>query len=239
MRKPSLVSILFFCATISMFTIQTHAQITIEPQIQTDTISLFSSPAATSSKSSKIAIAATLLVPGLGHQYLGQKSAASAFISADVLCILGALGTRLYAANLSNSAKSYAWQYAGVIGNASVDDIYWRNVGQFLDSDGYGSRTIGYNQVMAANRTIDKAYTDPDLQWHWTSDIERKEYNKMLGESINFNVASSFFFGAMVINRLVAFIHIRASDSYRTLSSIKLVPTVSPSASALVINANF
>jgi hypothetical protein len=215
------------------FPIGIYAQVRIEEEVTTDTIDLFAK-SDKPEKSSAIATCANLLIPGLGHYYLGNQTAALGFFTAEAAFIFGAFTCNQYSNEISRSARSFAWTFAGAQGGPGADDFYWQNVGLFMDSDGLNqSRSLGYNQMMELNRNPQGEYLTANLQWRWASDDYRKKYNDYLKKSINFRVASNFFIGAMILDRLIAFVDARVAvrhDGKGIFSSLKVFPQYSPEA---------
>jgi hypothetical protein len=207
-----------------------HAQVRVEEEVTTDTIDLFAK-SEKPEKSAAIATCANLLLPGLGHYYLGNQKAALGFFAAEAAFIFGAFTCNQYSNEIAHSARSFAWTFAGAQGGPGADDFYWQNVGLFMDSDGLNqSRPLGFNQVMELNRNPQGEYLAANLQWRWASDDYRKKYNDYLKKSINFKVASNFFVGAMILDRLIAFIDARVAIRHNgrgVFSSLKVIPQYS------------
>ena len=203
------------------------AQVHVEEEVTTDTVDVFAK-SETPEKSAAIAICANLLLPGLGHYYLGNQKAAFGFFTAELALMFGAFTTNQYSNEIARSARSFASTYANVQGGAGADDYFWQNVGLFMDSDGLNqSRSLGYNQVQELNRTPQGEYLTPNLQWRWVSDDYRKKYNEFLNTSINFKVASNLFIGALMLDRLIAFIDARVAirhNGHGIFSSLQVVP---------------
>lgn len=95
-----------FCKLISLLMLSAFtagAQLTVE-EITTDSINLFAENKETF-KSSKLAMSATVLLPGLGHQYLGRSNSALAYLSMDLLAFFGAVFCEQYSRKLQSEAK--------------------------------------------------------------------------------------------------------------------------------------
>ena len=202
---------------------QIHAQVIVEPDVVTDSIDVFSG-SRKPDKSRAAAAFTSLLIPGMGHQYLGIKNRALAYFSAEALFICGMIFSERYSRRLFDDSKGYAWLYADAEGGSGANDYYWQNVGRFMDSD-------EYNRVMELNRTPEDKYTPQSLQWRWIDEFYKDEYNGLRETATRFHVTSSFFLAAMVINRVIAFIDIRRSTKYKGVQgklSLKVHPHYSP-----------
>jgi hypothetical protein len=207
------------------------AQVTvIEETITTDSVDLFATPVADSAaKSSAIAMMGNLLVPGLGHQYLNRPGRALTYFTLDLACLFGAVMCERYSRRLMDDSRTMAWFYAGARGGPGADQEYWQTVGSYLDSD-------GYNHVQELNRTPENKYVESNLQWAWVDTSYQKEYTRTRDDATSFHIASGFMVGAMVLNRVVAFIDARVvtrrNSSSRRLSSIRFAPVVGRDGSA-------
>jgi hypothetical protein len=219
-----------------------QAQVVVEDGVTTDTVDLFAK-SATPQKSGVLAMCASVLLPGLGHQYLGDNAKALIYYSAEALFIFGGVACDHYSKTIFNSAKAYAWEHAQAQGGPGADDQFWNNVGRYDESDGFNqSISKGYNKEMELiYRTQEKDYLAPNLQWHWDDPANRKIYSGIMEKSMTYQVASSFFLGAMVLNRLIAFIDARVTAKEmetKALSSIKFVPQYDPQAQSAGLSLN-
>lgn len=213
-----------------------QAQVVVEDGVTTDTVDLFAKSAAPK-KSGLLAMCASVLLPGLGHQYLGDNAKALIYYSAEALFIFGGVACDHYSKTIFNSAKAYAWEHAQAQGGAGADDQFWANVGRYDESDGYNqSISRGYNfEMELIYRTQEKDYLAPNLQWHWDDPANRKKYSGIMEKSMTYQMVSSFFIGAMVLNRLVAFIDARVTAKQmetKALSSLQFVPQYDPQTQA-------
>jgi hypothetical protein len=180
------------------------AQITTQEEVVTDSVDVFSEPAERDGKSPGFAMLQSLVLPGLGQQYMGQQKRALTYFSAELLCLFGAIFCEQYSENLFGDARTMAWVNAGARGGSGADKAYWRDVGNYPDS-------YGYNREQELNRTPENKYVAPNLQWAWADTTLMNDYVGKRDEATDFHVASTFFIGAMVINRLISFIDIRVA----------------------------
>jgi hypothetical protein len=179
--------------------------------ITTDSIDLFSI-SRVPEKSAKAALAASLLLPGSGHHSLGRNKSALGYISADAASIFAFFFCTHYANKLAQDAAGYAWIHSGAQGKIKdADDYYWKLVGAFMDVN-------EYNDVMDLNRTPEDKITDEAQVWRWDDESSQKRFNDLRTHSRGYRIASSFFLGALVLNRVVAFIELR---TFSRSSSIK------------------
>jgi hypothetical protein len=187
------------------------AQITIEPSFSTDSIDLFSENKGPQ-KSPTLAMAASLLLPGTGHQYYERNRPALAYLTVEAAALFGAYFCSRYAKKTAVDAAGYAWIHSGATGTISdADDYYWKLIGNFMDTEEY------YN-VLDLNREPSRKTIAESQFWHWDDESYQERYNAMRSTSRSYRIISSFFLGALVLNRAVAFIDMR---TYTRRSNIK------------------
>jgi hypothetical protein len=220
----------FICFLIVLFfSSSIYGQITVET-ITTDTIDIFSAEREQSKQpSSRAAIALSLLVPGLGHQYTDRPTSALAYLTFDALSLVGVLFFERYSRQLESDARGYASTYAGA--HAAIKDSrFWQIVGAYNSSSEYN------NEVLLAREQDELYYNNEDYTWAWISDDLRKGFNTRRNNSRKFHIASAFCIGAMVIDRVIAFVDVRAATRYKVTSvhtSISVDPVNSKTSIAI------
>lgn len=210
------------------------AQITIEPDVVTDTIDIFKSEQQHSTKSRGLAMMSSILLPGLGHQYLGNHSRALVYYSTEMFFLFGMIFCEGYSNRLFGDAKSYAYEHAEIRGDKGESDYYWKMVGNFMGTD-------EFNDVMELNRTIDDKYSPLNYFWRWDDESTMEKYNEFRENATRFHVASSFFIAAMVLDRVIAFIDIRRAtrqESVTGRSSLDIRPEFNPLKGSAGISVN-
>ena len=204
-----------------------QAEPVTETAVTTDSVDLFARTPGPQ-KSAALAMAASLILPGSGHEYLGRDQSALAYISADVAAIFGFFFCTNYSQKLTEDAEGYAWLHAGAQAPAS-NTAYWNAVGSFWN-------TQAYNTVMNLNRTPNQEITSPNQVWQWDDQSSQDRFNSLLSSSHKFQVIGDFMLGAMVINRALAFIDVRA---YTRNLRIKPQVSLSPQSINLSLLASF
>jgi hypothetical protein len=210
------------------------AQVTVENTIATDTVDVFSAPAE-AGKSPALAIAASLLLPGSGHHYLDRNRSALTYFTVEAAAIFGFFFCDHYSKKLALDAAGYAWIHSGAQGPITdADDSYWKKVGQYMDVQDYNT-TLDLNRSDPKNKI-----TDENRRWHWDGESSKDRFNSIMSSSRSFHVVSSFCIGALVLDRIIAFIDIRsATRTYgtkqtgRTAHAITIRPRVSVSPSSI------
>lgn len=223
MNKLLLVTLLFL-----LYQHHVHAQITIDA-ISTDTVDLFSKQdiSTESNNNTGVILASTLLLPGTGHQYIGRAHSALSYVSADIISLVCALFFKSRSTQLTADAKAYAALYAGTV-SRTTDDRYWQMLGHFATMS-------AYNNTMDLVRDPGSKYTDVNLLWSWEDESYQKKYVSIQKNAKKVNIIGSFFLGAMVLNRVVAFIDLKYSLKHNTFlqgSPISMHPFVTPNLSA-------
>jgi hypothetical protein len=221
-----------FCAGL-FFAPPAFCQVVVEEGVTTDTVDLFTKTAEGPRKSGILAMAASIVLPGLGQQYLGQKEHALAYFSAEALFVFGAVSCNFNSSQIFNNAKAYAWEHANVAGGAGADASFWQNMRYYDESDGMNqSIARGYNKEQELiNRSQEKDYLTPNLQWRWDDPSNRKTYGTFLDKSHSYQIAASFLIGAMVLNRLVSFVDARFAAEHQASaprSALLISPSYNP-----------
>jgi hypothetical protein len=231
-----LISRLSLIAAFLFFAGSSSAQVQVEEDVTSDSIDIFAK-GKEPEKAPAVGMIANLVLPGLGHLWMGDQKAALGYLTAEALFIFGAFTTNQYSHELSRSARSFAFAYANVQGGPGASDFFWENVGKFMDSDGLNqSRPLGFNQIMGLNyRWDNEKYLAPNLQWRWGSEPFRKHYNDLSKKSLRYKVASNFCLGAMLLNRIVSFVDLRVASRHQgkgLFSNLQFSSSVNPQTGA-------
>ncbi len=231
MKKVYAFLTIFILSAASVF-----SQISVTEDVTTDSINLFDTYEQ-SAKSSKLATGLSLILPGTGHQYLGRNKSAIAYLSVDIFSLFGAIYCGTYASKLNTDARGYAALHAGAYGGSRKDNRFWTAVEQF-------DNIYSYDDAMRLNRENKELYNDGTRYWSWNSDDEQKKFGDIRKRSSRLQLVSSICIGAMVLNRVIAIVDIRASSKYKVLKNISSVhfnASFSPdlTTTTLVMNAHF
>jgi hypothetical protein len=202
--------------------VSVYSQVTVEQEISTDSVDVFfHNENEGKLKSANLAMATSVLLPGLGYQKFERPNKALAFFTTDLLMLVGAAFCWKYSDRLWRDAQGYAGLYAGVTYSDRKDEKYWQTVGQFED-------LAAYNDIMGLNRTQEDQY-GVEKNWYWIDPYYRDEYNKIRNRSRTYHIASTCFIGAMVLERVIAFVDIRTTARNSThgfATSISLHPVI-------------
>ena len=216
------------------FAAQTAAQVTVEDEIITGEVSLFD--VKTDNKERNVAVAAglSLVLPGMGHYYVDKPKSAYIYLSLDLAALFGALAFYGIADTQEKNARSFAAS-AAMIRNAPSGEAYWRHVGAYMDA-------AEYNESVELSRGNDGGlYKDPESWWRWADKERQDEYNGQRQKARNFRVASSFFVGALIANRIVSAVDLRVFKKKTLSSGVRVEAAVTPDASgtSVTLSADF
>jgi hypothetical protein len=180
------------------------AQISIEDAIMTDSVDIFSEPGVKTGKSPAIAMVSSLLLPGSGHHYIERNRSALAYFSVEAAALFSFFMCDHYSKKIAQDAAGYAWTHSGAQGSISgPDDYYWKKVGKYMDAQDYNS-AVDLDRLPAKNKI-----TSENQYWHWDGEASKDRFNSILSTSRLFHVVSSFCIGALVLDRIIAFIDVR------------------------------
>jgi len=151
-----------------------------------------------SRKSVVLAVAYSLLLPGMGELYGGNYSSGMYFTIADGIFWGTYIGMNQYSNWQKDRYRSFAASNGGV-NTAGKDDGYFTNIGIYTDIN-------EYNDDMARNGDFNKMYNTKLDYWKWTGS-DRTTYRSMwtAGEQAHNNLR--FVVGALILNRVVSAIN--------------------------------
>ena len=213
----------------------TSAQIIIEEDIVTHDVNLFHNVTNDDGRSIYKAMGASVILPGMGHYYTDKPKSAFAYLSIDFAAIVGAVTFHTLASGREKDARSYANAAAGIEKAPKKDDAYWRRVGAFMDAQ-------SYNEAVEISRgSADDMYLEPQMWWRWGDESQQQEFNDIRQTARNFRVASSFFVGALVANRIVSTVDLRVFHRKSLTSKIQFEPALAPDmrSSSLALKTEF
>jgi len=240
LKNLTFIAVAIFSGAFLMKT--SFAQLPVKDAIATDSIDIFSEIGAKTGKSPTLAMVASLLLPGLGHHYLDRNRSALAYFTAEAVAIFGFFVCDYYSNKIALDAAGYAWTHAGAQGPITgTDDYYWKQVGKYMDVQ-------DYNSTIDLDRLDPKGKFNPNQYWRWDGESSKDRFNSILSTSRSFHIVSSFCIGALVLDRIIAFIDLRSiTRNYGTKQTglqsnrVNVQPgfSVSPASINLVLAASF
>jgi len=227
MLRRGLSVVLFAAAVFKL-----AAQVTVSDEIVTSEVSLFDVKV-DNQRSIAAAMCLSLALPGMGHYYVDRPVSAFVYLSADLASLFGAMVFGGLASGQESNARAFAVAVAG-IERAPSGEAYWRHVGAFMDA-------AEYNESVELSRGGDGGlYKDPENWWRW-AEGDRDEYNNLRQKARNFRVASSFFVGALVVNRILSTVDLRVFRKKSLSSSVRFEAAAMPNVggAGLSVSADF
>lgn len=219
--------LILFCLSITSF-----AQISVDV-ISTDTVDIFSKQQLQNDRIPSGISWLSLLVPGSSHQFIGNGNKALGYLTIDIFALTGVIFFKNYSNRLTSNYKAFASQYAGVTSSVS-DDFFWQIIGSF---ESYND----YQQTLGLIRDTENRFAEERFFWSWQDSSFRKEYISFQKVAKKFNTVSSFFIGAMVLNRIISFVDIRTilKNTRFKSTSLSFKPVSYRTANGIILQTTF
>lgn len=158
-------------------------------------------------KSPWIAIAYSVLLPGMGELYGGDYSLGKYLTIADGFLWTGLTGMHIYSGWQEDNYKAFAKSSGGVNTNGK-DDQFFADIGSYINVD-------DFNDDKALNGQFELMYDASTHGWNWNDNLTRSEYREMWESSESASNNIQFVVGALIINRIVSAINaVRVVSAY-------------------------
>jgi|CZKP01.1.fsa_nt_gi hypothetical protein len=151
-----------------------------------------------SKKNVMLAIAYSIILPGMGELYAGNYSSGKYFTIAEGVFWGAYIGMNQYSNWQKQRYHSFAASNGGV-NIAGKDDGYFTNIGIYTDIN-------EYNDYMSRNGDFTKMYNTELDYWKWTGS-DRTTYRTMWTAGEQWHNNLRFVVGALVLNRVVSAIN--------------------------------
>jgi hypothetical protein len=139
----------------------------------------------------------SLLLPGAGEWFMGNKSLAKLFLGTDIALWLGYWGTQNYIKVLENDYLTYAAIHAGV-DTRNKNSQYWIDIGSQQD-------IFSFNENKRIERNLEAIYPeDKENFWQWDSKENRLFYNQYRFRQHDWKRRLNILIGGLIFNRLVS-----------------------------------
>ena len=162
-----------------------------------------------SKKSYSKAVILSILLPGAGQFYLGEKGRGEVFMGVEVLTWTGFAAFRTMGSWKKNEYIDYAVEHAGVNPDGK-DDEFYKNVSFYQSRDQYNE----------SGRIIDPTGiyypVTAETYWYWDSESNREVFRDMRNDSKSDFRNATFMIGVAVVNRILAGI-----DTFRIARKLK------------------
>jgi hypothetical protein len=148
-------------------------------------------------KSRMLAIAYSLLLPGMGELYAERFDRGIYPLVLEGALWLGFVGFNAYGGWLQTDSRSFAVQHAGARVDGKDDQF-------FVDMANYAS-THDYNLQKLVDRNLAALYSEEPgsaYLWQWSSNADRMQYKDQRTRSEEMYNASKFVVLGMIANRI-------------------------------------
>ncbi len=150
-------------------------------------------------KSTMLAVAYSILLPGMGELYAGDYTIGKYLTAADGVFWGAVIGFNVYGKWQEDNYKSFASSKGGVNVDNKDEDFFAR-VGGYMSVD-------QYNREKELNRDYTKIYDTHTHYWNWETNDLRKEYRNLWTSSEQAYNNVRFAVGALILNRIVSVIN--------------------------------
>lgn len=154
------------------------------------------------------AVLLSMLLPGAGHFYLGEKGRGEVFIGAEVASWVGAAAFQFYGDWKEDDYKRYAQEHAGISPGDKSEEFY-TNLTFYDSREEYNTsgRVIDPNDPYYPNT--------PDYYWQWDNEDSKGVYRDMRNDSETAYRNRDFAIGVAIANRIISSI-----DAFRLARKI-------------------
>lgn len=142
----------------------------------------------------------SLLLPGAGQYYNGDRSKAYVFAGVEAAVWASYFTFDVQGDNRTDTYEEYAGIYAGVPGDG-YDEAYWRAVGRYLDSDAYNE---ALRREARAFGTEPGGLVGPDRAWQWRNEDHFRVYQELRADAARAYDRRDFMTLFAILNRVVA-----------------------------------
>ncbi|HID93545.1 MAG TPA: hypothetical protein EYP60_05555 [bacterium (Candidatus Stahlbacteria)] len=183
----------------------------------------------------------SLLLPGLGHSYLGSKQTATKFYALEGGIWLTYLGFRCYSTILRDDAILYA--HANASASVKGDEDYYAAIEWYPDLQSYNIHVIEEARFnFPTNRDSQLAYIEehaiPDsLAWNWQDNNAWRMYKKLRKDARIALQNASYCIGAAIFNRIMS--GIAAARATKGLQGVNLWMKPKPKGLSLFLTIHF
>jgi len=168
-------------------------------------------------KSASKAFFYSLLLPGTGEAYVGEKTQSKIFLGIEIIAWGLVVANMINVDRRQDDYKNFAVQHASVIRNGKGDQ-FWIDIGKY-------DTIFEFNEQRIRERDIDALYPENRIWfWSWDNTENRFFYDSKRIETREIEQTRLYFFGAIALNHLVSAINaLRLANSYnRKLEELSL-----------------
>ena len=165
------------------------------------------SPIYSSAKTAKQAIFLSLLLPGVGEQYLGDKVGALRGYVTEISLWLSYFGFTKYGRIIRHNYQLFAHQYAGA--SLGMDEDYYFAVEWYRDIEAYNRHIREEARMYYDDRDKQLEYIEnhslpEDVAWSWQDDTVWERFRHLRTDERKMYQFASMALGGLVINRIIS-----------------------------------
>jgi hypothetical protein len=162
----------------------------------------------------------SLLLPGLGHHYVGDERGARTFFAIDMAAWTAVIVFEIQGALREEGYEDYAEVFAGVAGNDHSDDYYaviaeydsWEDYELAIKTEGRYALYPGGDAATLEQYFIENRVSDYEA-WEWKSSDARVDYRNLRSSSKLSYRRGLYFFAFAMVNRVASgFFAIKAAN---------------------------
>jgi len=168
-------------------------------KVQTPAAPVFQTQPALERKSVGTALLLSLLVPGAGEYYAGEKGQAQFFFGVEIAAWAAWLFNGAYYQSLRADYQAYAATHAA-LGPAGKDDQFWIDIGKFDD-------VYAFNDKRLQDRQPERVYDPVAYNWQWDSRDNRFTYDRRRLNAAAIKDRQLIYTTAIILNHLVSAIN--------------------------------
>jgi hypothetical protein len=172
-------------------------------------IPAFNAPLKEHGKSKFKALGLSLLIPGAGQYYTGNKTKMTIFAGTEALIWTSFFGLRAYGSWKKNDYKGWAAIHSGAKINGK-SDFFFEKLTYYDNLNEYNQLAPLYDGAQAQLFP-----STPDYWWNWDSQANQDHYRALRNQSKNAYRRSLFLVAGALLNRILSGI-----DAYRSASSL-------------------
>jgi len=141
----------------------------------------------------------SLVLPGAGQYYNGDRTKAAVFVGAEAAVWAGYLIFNDQGNGYEQDYKQYAEVYAGVSGEHDAD--YWRAMSRYLDGDAYNEALLRDARSSGIDPPV---LLDGDDIWQWRNQDYQYDYRVIRADAKRSYDRRDFMTAFAVVNRIVS-----------------------------------
>ncbi len=150
-------------------------------------------------KDRRVAFLRSLILPGAGENYLGQRSLARVFFFTEISLWISYFGFREYGTWLRQDALAFAATHSGAQITGKPPQFYV-DIGNYQD-------VYEYNAAKQRMFEFEKVYHDESYFWSWDIAANRQKFDQMRIAGDRAKNRAVFVLGGIFANHLLSAIH--------------------------------